>query len=78
MLGTQRRDTVRVLVGKYGVRAIGDHTIVIRKHRQLGMEKLPLRSFGTTDEYEGSIPSLVTNKLFELKINDNIALLKTM
>jgi hypothetical protein len=24
------------------------------------MEKLPLRSFGTTDEYEGSIPSLVT------------------
>ena len=56
----------------------GDHAIVIRKHRKLGMEKLPLRSFGTTDEYEGSIPSLVTNKLFELKINDNIALLKTM
>ena len=28
------------------------------------MEKLPLRSFGTTDEYEGSIPSLVTNDLW--------------
>ena len=33
------------------------------------MEKLPLRSFGTTDEYEGSIPSLVTNKLNQVKMS---------
>ena len=35
-----RRDTVRSLVVSYGMRA------------ELGMEKLPLRSFGATDEYE--------------------------
>ena len=77
-LGTQRRDTVWCIIGgelwhESSVFRFVDYRALALIMQKLQVNKrafpmtLETRRYGATDEYEGSIPSLVTNKLNQTK-----------